>query len=95
MLARKLRDAARYLPVESARILGTVVLHGRFPPGMGARIPGALDVAMAVHEAEQPAAGWDDEGLAPEDVPRGTSRKPASSAGAVNGAGARESSNSQ
>ena len=27
---------------------------------------------MAAHAAEQPAAGWDDEGLAPKDVPRGT-----------------------
>ena len=52
---------------------GTVVLHGRFPPEMGARILGALDAAMAAHEEEQPAAGWDDEGAAPEDVPRGTS----------------------
>ena len=51
---------------------GTVVLHGRFPPEMGARILGALDAAMAAHEEEQPAAGWDDEGVAPEDVPRGT-----------------------
>ena len=51
---------------------GTVVLHGRFPPEMGARILGALDAAMAAHAEEQPAAGWDDEGSAPEDVPRGT-----------------------
>ena len=48
---------------------GTVVLHGRFPPEMGARILSALDAAMAAHAAEQPAAGWDNEGLAPEDVP--------------------------
>ncbi|MDD9980175.1 MAG: DUF222 domain-containing protein, partial [Gammaproteobacteria bacterium] len=54
---------------------GTVVLHGRFPPEMGARILGALDAAMAAHAAEQPASGWDNEGLAPEDVPRGTSRQ--------------------
>ena len=52
---------------------GTVVLHGRFPPEMGARILGALDAAMAAHAAEQPAAGWDDEDVAPRDVPRGTS----------------------
>ena len=52
---------------------GTVVLHGRFPPEMGARILAALDAAMAAHAEEQPAAGWDDEGSAPEDVPRGTS----------------------
>ena len=52
---------------------GTVVLHGRFPPEMGARILSALDAAMTAHAAEQPAAGWDNEGLAPEDVPRGTS----------------------
>ena len=52
---------------------GTVVLHGRFPPEMGARILGALDAAMAAHEEEQPAAGWDNEGVAPKDVPRGTS----------------------
>ena len=51
---------------------GTVVLHGRFPPEMGARILSALDAAMAAHAEEQPAAGWDNEGLAPEDVPRGT-----------------------
>ena len=49
-----------------------MVLHGRFPPEMEARILGALDAAMAAHAEEQPAAGWDDEGLAPEDVPRGT-----------------------
>ena len=54
---------------------GTVVLHGRFPPEMGARILSALDAAMAAHAEEQPAAGWDDESLAPEDVPRGTSRQ--------------------
>ncbi|MYF69574.1 MAG: hypothetical protein F4181_06195 [Proteobacteria bacterium] len=29
---------------------------------------------MATHAEEQPAAGWDDESVAPEDVPRGTSR---------------------
>ena len=51
---------------------GTVVLHGRFPPEMGARILSALDAAMAAHAEEQPATGWDNEGLAPEDVPRGT-----------------------
>ena len=51
---------------------GTVVLHGRFPPEMGARILAALDAAMAAHAEEQPASGWDDEGSAPEDVPRGT-----------------------
>ena len=51
---------------------GTVVLHGRFPPEMGARILSALDTAIAAHAAEQPAAGWDNEGSAPEDVPRGT-----------------------
>ena len=54
---------------------GTVVLHGRFPPEMGARILAALDAAMTAHAEEQPAAGWDNEGLAPEDVPRGTSRQ--------------------
>ncbi len=69
---------------------GTVVLHGRFPPEMGARILGALDAAMVAHAEEQPAAGWDDEGSAPEDVPRGTSRQYASSAGDANGADARE-----
>ena len=74
---------------------GTVVLHGRFPPEMGARILGALDAAMAAHAEEQPAAGWDDEGAAPEDVPRGTSRQAGYSAGAVNGSGARESANGQ
>ena len=51
---------------------GTVVLHGRFPPEMGARILSALDAAMAAYAAEQPAAEWDNEDLAPEDVPRGT-----------------------
>ena len=70
---------------------GTVVLHGRFPPEMGARILGALDAAMQAHAEEQPAAGWDDEGAAPEDVPRGTSRRDASSVGGANGNGARES----
>ena len=51
----------------------TVVLHGRFPPEMGARILSALDAAMVAHAAEQPAAGWDNEDVAPIDVPRGTS----------------------
>ena len=62
---------------------GTVVLHGRFPPEMGARILGALDAAMAAHEEEQPAAGWDDEGAAPEDVPRGTSGPGSAAPGAA------------
>ena len=62
---------------------GTVVLHGRFPPEVGARILSALDAAMAAHEEEQPAAGWDDEGLAPVDVPRGTSRQDSPSADAA------------
>ena len=39
---------------------------------MGARILSALDASMEGHAAEQPAAGWDNEGSAPEDVPRGT-----------------------
>ena len=69
---------------------GTVVLHGRFPPEMGARILSALDAAMAAHAAEQPAAGWDNEGLAPEDVPAGTFGQEASSADAATGGGHRE-----
>ena len=69
---------------------GTVVLHGRFPPEMGARILSALDAAMAAHAAEQPAAGWDNEGLAPEDVPAGTSRQDTSPADAGTDADARE-----
>ena len=68
---------------------GTVVLHGRFPPEMGARILSALDAAMAAHAAEQSAAGWDDEGLAPDDVPAGTSRQDTSPADADTDAGAR------
>ena len=68
---------------------GTVVLHGRFPAEMGARILRALDAAMAAHAAEQPAAGWDNEGLAPEDVPAGTSRQDPSLADAVTDTGAR------
>ena len=53
---------------------GTLVLHGRFPPEMGARIS-ALDAAMDAHAAEQPAAGWDNEHGedSPCDVPCGTS----------------------
>ena len=62
---------------------GTVVLHGRFPPEMGARILGALDAAMQAHAEEQPAAGWDDEGAGPEDVPRGTSGPGPVAAGAA------------
>ena len=69
---------------------GTVVLHGRFPPEMGARILGALDAAMAAHDAEQPAAGWDDEGSAPKDVPAGTSGQDPSRAEVVTDSGARE-----
>ena len=65
---------------------GTVVLYGRFPPEMGARILSALDAAMTAHEEEQPAAGWDNEGLAPQDVPRGTSRQSTSPASAATGA---------
>ena len=68
---------------------GTVVLHGRFPPEMGARILSALDAAMAAHAAEQAAAGWDDEGSAPEDVPRGTSRPDTSPADSATDAGTR------
>ena len=67
---------------------GTVVLHGRFPPEMGARILSALDAAMAAHEAEQPAAGWDDESSAPKDVPAGTSRQDPSSTDAATDTGA-------
>ena len=51
---------------------GTVVLHGRFPPEMGARILGALDAAMDAHAEEQPATTWAHEDV-PSDVPRGTS----------------------
>ena len=51
---------------------GTVVVHGRFPPEMGARILSALDAAMDAHAEEQPAATWEHE-HAPPDVPRGTS----------------------
>ena len=69
---------------------GTVVLHGRFPPEMGARILSALDAAMAAHAEEQPATGWDDEGSAPQDVPAGTSRQDTSPADAVTDSGARE-----
>ena len=69
---------------------GTVVLHGRFPPEMGARILSALDAAMAAHATEQPAAGWDDEGLAPEDVPAGTSVPRSSAAGAMMDSDAQE-----
>ena len=47
---------------------GTVVLHGRFPPEMGARILSALDAAMAAHA---------------EDVPRGTSGPGSVAAGAA------------
>ena len=74
---------------------GTVVLHGRFPPEMGARILSALDAAMVAHAEEQPASGWDDEGLAPADVPRGTSGQGASPAGAATGAGVREPATSK
>ena len=59
---------------------GMVVLHGRFPPEMGARILAALDAAMAAHAAEQPAAGWDNEDRAREDVPAGTSGRGVASA---------------
>ena len=69
---------------------GTVVLHGRFPPEIGARILSALDAAMAAYAEEEPAAGWDNEGAAPEDVPRGTSRQDASSASAATEADVRE-----
>ena len=51
---------------------GTVVLHGRFPPEMAARILSALEAAMSAHAAEQPAADWGQEHAVPPDVPRGT-----------------------
>ena len=54
---------------------GTVVLHGRFPPEMAARIVSALEAAMSAHAAEQPAAAgsWEPAEQAPQpDVPRGT-----------------------
>ena len=38
---------------------GTVVVHGRFPPEMGARILSALDAAMDAHADEQPATAWE------------------------------------
>ena len=69
---------------------GTVVLHGRYPPEMGARILSALDAAMTAHAAEQPASEWDNEGVAPEDVPRGTSRQVSSPADAATDAGTPE-----
>ena len=52
-----------------------MVLHGRFPPEMAARIVSALEAAMAAHAAEQPAAAGSEEpvGGASLDVPRGTS----------------------
>ena len=60
------------------------------PPEMGARILSALDAAMAAHAEEQPATGWDGEGSAPEDVPRGTSRPDSATVNDMAGAGARE-----
>ena len=51
---------------------GTVVVHGRFPSEMGARILSALDAAMDAHAEEQPATNWEHEDISP-DVPRGTS----------------------
>ena len=56
---------------------------------VGACVLSALDAAMEAHAAEQPAAGWDDEGSAPEDVPRGTSRQDTSPADAATDTGAR------
>ena len=67
-----------------------MVLHGRFPPEMGARILGALDAAMQAHATEQPASGWDNEGSAPEDVPGGTSVQGSSFADATINTPARE-----
>ena len=51
---------------------GTVVLHGRFPPEMAARILSALEAAMAAHGAEQPSADSGQEHSGSPDVPRGT-----------------------
>ena len=56
---------------------------------VGARILSTLDAAMAAHAAEQPAPGWDNEGLAPEDIPAGTSRKDTALADAVTDTDAR------
>ena len=73
------RDRPRRRPAPRTRGLtfwheddGTVVLHGRFPPEMAARIVSALEAAMAAHAAEQPAADWGQEHSGPPDVPRGT-----------------------
>ena len=56
---------------------------------VGACVLSALDAAMEAHVAEQPASGWDNEGSAPEDVPRGTSRQDTSPADAATDTGAR------
>ena len=50
---------------------GTVVVHGLFPPEMGARILSALDATMDAHAEEQPATAWEHEHTSPG-VPRGT-----------------------
>ena len=57
---------------------GTVVLHGRFPPEMAARILGALEAAMDAHAAEQPAAVRSQEHTrgSPPDVPTWGRRPP-------------------
>ena len=44
------------------------------PPEMGTRNFGMLDAEMVAHAAERAAVGWDNEDLAPEDVPRRTYR---------------------
>ena len=69
-------------------IAGAGETPGRFSPEVGARILGALDAA---HASEQPAAGWDNEGPAPEDIPARTSRQDPFPAEPGTAAGARES----
>ena len=69
---------------------GTIVLHGRLPPEIGARILSTLHAVNAAHEEEQPAAWWNNEGTTVEEAPRGTSRQGASPSGNATGAGARE-----
>ena len=80
----------RLLAYVQRDVLHTQGQLGPFPPEMGARILSALDAAMTAHAAEQPAAGWDNEGLAPEDVPAGMSRQDPSPTDSATDAGARE-----
>ena len=86
-----LKDFRDVLVADATVVKLHALLARRFPDTRKNSSPAAakLHPAMAAHAAEQPAAEWDNEGLAPEDVPAGTSRQDTSPADAATDVGAR------